>query len=64
LTSKKVTKSRKGLTTLWEKGENPSSATGVATANVTSTQSSHGDRTDGIASNQSVVSFSSKVILC
>ena len=41
------------LTTLWEKGEEESSATGVATANVTSDQSSQGDGTDGIASNQS-----------
>jgi hypothetical protein len=40
------------LTTLWEKGENKTSSTGAATANVTSTQTSQGDRTDGIASNQ------------
>lgn len=42
----------KELTTLWEKGEGGSSATGVAPANVSSAQSSQGNRTDGIASNQ------------
>ena len=44
----------KELTTLWEKGEK-TSATGVATANVTSEQPLQGDRADGIASNQSAV---------
>ncbi len=51
----------KELTTLWEKGEKKSSATGVAPANVSSDQSSQGDRTDGIASNQRVVNSDGKV---
>ena len=42
-------------TVLWEKGENQSSATGVAPVNVTSGQSSQGNETAGIASNQSTV---------
>ena len=43
----------KELPILWEKGEKNSSTTGVAPANVTSDQSSRGDQTDDIASNQS-----------
>lgn len=45
----------KGLTTLWEKGEGNSSATGVAPANVSSEQPLQGNKAAGIASNQSVV---------
>ena len=45
----------KELTTLWEKSEEKSSTTGVAPANVSSEQSSRGNRADGIASNQRVV---------
>ena len=51
----------KELATLWEKGEIKSSATGVATANVTSDQSLQGNQTDGIASNQSAVISDDKV---
>ena len=45
----------KELTTLWEKGEENSSATGVAPANVSSEQPLRGNKADGIASNQSAV---------
>lgn len=41
----------KNMTTLWAKGEN-NFATGVTTANVSSTQSLQGDQKGGIASNQ------------
>lgn len=51
----------KELTTLWENGENGTSTTGVATANVTFEQLSQGNRADGIASNQSAVVFTDKV---
>ena len=44
----------KKLPILWEKGEVPSSAAGVATANVNSAKSSLSDQTSGIASNQSM----------
>lgn len=42
----------KELTTLWEKGEGESSATGVVPANVASAQPLQDDRAVGIASNQ------------
>ena len=50
----------KELTSLWEKGENNTSATGVATANVSSDQPLLGNQTDGIASNQKDVNSDSK----
>ena len=50
----------KELTSLWEKGENNTSATGVATANVSSDQPLLGNQTDGIASNQKDVNSGSK----
>ena len=43
----------KNRPTLWAKCET-NFATGVATANVTSTQSLQGDQTGGIASNQRI----------